>query len=176
MKSKFLTICAIFFSLILTTTTSCSSDDSDGGGGGGSAAMGTLKATVDGSSFESSEMATSLTVVDAGGNTTMFITATDLQGRNMTLQIIGYAGEGSYDIGGANTILVNATWVLVDVNNPLASQTFASPYDGDAVRGTITITADSGDNMQGTFEFTAKDNMGGSTIVNVTNGSFNINY
>jgi len=178
MNSKFLTICAIFFSLILTTT-SCSSDDDGGGGGGESqAAAGTLRATVDGANFESTATTTSLTIIDLGQQgKSFFITATDLQGRNLTLQVaLGYEGEGSYDIGGTNLVFVNATWVVVDVNDPFNPETYVAPYDDDSVRGEMVITSDDGSNVQGTFEFTAKDNMGGSTVVNVTNGSFNIDY
>lgn len=173
MKSNFLFIGALFLFFAFSTS-SCSDDDGDNGGG--TAAAGTVKANVDGSNFESQSMTSSLTLVDGGGSTTMLITATDLEGRNLTLQVIGYNGEGSYDIGGNNTILVNATWVEVDVNNPSNVQTYISPYDGDAVRGFIEIDSDSGDNMQGTFEFTAGDNMGGTGVVDITSGSFNLDY
>ncbi len=173
MKSNFLLIGA-FFLFLTFSFTSCSEDDGDGGGG--TAAAGTVKANVDGFNFESQPMASSLSVVSGGTGQTMFITATDFEGRNLTLQIIGYNGEGSYDIGGSNTILVNATWVEVDVNNPTNSETWISPYDGDAVRGFIDVDSDSGSNMTGTFEFTAGGNAGGGGVINITNGSFNLDY
>ena len=178
MKTQFLKTSLILLSLVFgLTTMSCSDDDDGDNPGGNTAAAGTVKANVDGFNFESSPMVSSLTLQNAGGSTTMFITSTDLEGRNLTLQIIGYNGEGNYDIGGANTILVTATWVVVDVNNPTGTpETYISPYDGDAVRGFIDVNSDSGDNMQGTFEFTAADNMGGSGTINVTNGSFNLDY
>ena len=40
--------------------------------------------------------------------------------------------------------------------------------------GFIKIDADSGDNIQGTFEFEAGNDSG--DIINVTNGSFNLDY
>ena len=73
MNSKFLTICAIFFSLILTTT-SCSSDD-DGGSGGGGTASGTVSATIDGAGFQSDASLTWATRIDVLGTETITITA-----------------------------------------------------------------------------------------------------
>jgi len=178
MKTQFLKTSLILLSLVFgLTTMSCSDDDGDNPGGN-TAAAGTVKADVDVYNFESSPMASSLSVADGGGgSTTMFITATDLGGRNLTLQIVGYNGEGNYDIGGVNSILVTATWIVVDVNNPTGTpETWISPYDGDAVRGFIDVNSDSGDNMQGTFEFSASDGTGGSGTINVTNGSFNLDY
>ena len=175
MKSNFLFIGAMFLFLAFTTS-SCSDDDGDDPGGN-TASAGTVKANVDGFDFESEPMASSLTVQEAGGSTTMFITATDFEGRNLTLQITGYNGEGNYDIGGANIVFVNATWVVIDVNNPTGTpDTWVSPYDGDAVRGFIDVNVDSGDNMQGTFEFSASDGTGAGGIIDITNGSFNLDY
>ena len=176
MSSKFLTICAIFCSLILTTTTSCSSDDDGGSGGGDPAANGVLKATIDGAGFESTPITSSLTIIETQSGKSFFITATDLQGRNITLQIaLGYEGEGNYEIGGENLAFVNASWIVVDISNPLNSETYVAPYDDTSVRGEMQISSDDGSNVQGTFNFTAKL-QSGSSVVNVTNGSFNLDY
>ena len=180
MKTQLLKTSLILLGLVFGLTTTSCSDEDDGGGSGGNAAAGTIKANVDGFNFESEPMATSLTITDDGAGTTMLITATDFEGRNLTLQITtGYSGEGNYDIGGDNTVFVTATWVEVDVNDPFGPQdSYISPYDddGDPIKGFIDINSDTGDNIKGTFEFTAADNMGGNDIVNVTNGSFNLDY
>jgi len=158
--------------------TSCSDDDGDGGGGS-TAAAGTLKATVDGQNFESASMTTSATIVEAGGGKSFAVTATDLEGRNLTLQIsFGYEGEGTYEIGGDNTVFVVATWVVIDLNT-FQPTTYASPFEDTTVRGSMTITSDDGSNVQGTFEFVAGDGDGSQgpiNTVNVTNGSFNLDY
>ena len=177
MKTQLLKTSLILLGLVfgLIVTSSCS--DEDDGGSGGNAASGTVKAKVDGSKFVSEKISSSLTITDSANGTTMVIVATDSKGRSLTMQIIeGYTGEGNYDIGGDNTIFVIASWVEVDINDPFGPQdSWVSPYDGadDAV-GFIKINADSGDNIRGTFEFKAADDSG--DIINVNNGSFNLDY
>ena len=117
MNTKFLTICAIFFSLILTTT-SCSSDD-DGGGGGG-VPSGTIKANIDGTSF-TSNVAASGNLVTVGPSATLTLLGTDTQGKALNFVINGFDGVGTYDIGGANLIFVVASYTEANASNPLDS-------------------------------------------------------
>lgn len=77
----------------------------------------------------------------------------------ITINISGYTGPGDYILGGYNTAIF---------------------YDGygseyDATSGTITITTDNNGFVQGYFYFSGLGyNSSGS--VNVTNGTFNLNY
>lgn len=180
MKTQFFKTSLILLSLVFgLTATSCSNDDGDNPGGN-TAAAGTVKATVDGQDFQSTDMTTSLTIIDsAGGGKTFSITATDLEGRNLTLQVTeGYVGEGTYEIGGDNIIFVVATWVVIDLNT-FQPTTYAAPFEDTTVKGSMTITSDDGSNVQGNFEFVAGDGDGSQgpiNTVNVTNGSFNLDY
>jgi len=171
MKSNFLFIGAMF--LFLTFSTSSCSDD-DGDGGGGNAAPGTVNATIDGASF-TSDVAASGNLVTQGAFATLTILGTNANGQALNFVVNGFDGVGTYDIGGANTIFVTASYTEANASDPTASQSWQAPYDGDAVRGTFEVTSDNGDNVQGTFEFTGKNSNDGS-VVDITNGTFNIDY
>ncbi len=173
MKTQLFKVSFILLSLVFGLTTSCSDDD--GGSGGGSSAPGTMSATIDGSNYQSSEMLSSANKVNAGGSTTLTLLGNSNEGKTITINILGYDGTGTYDIGGDNLIAVTASYIEANVSNPTASQSWSAPYDGDTVRGTISVSSDANDNVQGTFEFTAKNSNDGS-VVDITDGSFNMDY
>jgi len=170
MKSNFLMLSTLFLFLILST--SCSSDDD--GGSGDNAAPGTVNASIDGTDF-TSNVAASGNLVTQGGFATLTILGSNADGQALNFVVNGFDGVGTYEIGGANTIFVTASYTEANVSDPTASQSWQAPYDGDAVRGTFDVSSDDGENVQGTFEFTAK-NSNDDTVVDVTNGSFNIDY
>lgn len=170
MKSNFLLIGTLFLFLTLGFT-SCSDDD---GGSGTGVSVGTIKANIDGAGFNAN-IATSGNLVTQGAFATLTILGTNADGQALNFVINGFDGEGTYDIGGANTIFVTASYTEANASNPMASQSWQAPYEGDAVRGTLSISSDSGSSVQGTFEFTAKNSNDG-TVVDVTNGEFNIEY
>lgn len=154
------------FSLI--TLSSCSSDDD--GGGGGQAAEGTVTAKIDGSTFTSMEIASTANFVAAGN--VMSIQGSDADGRAIIILINGYEGEGTYEIGGDNSIFVSASYTEIDINT-LTSESWAAPYSGGEVVGSISISEETEDNLKGTFEFSAR-NDNTDTIIDITDGSFNV--
>ena len=154
------------FSLI--TLSSCSSDDD--GGGGGQAAEGTVTAKIDGTTFTSMEIASIANYVAAGN--VMTIQGSDADGKAIVLIINGYEGEGTYEIGGDNSIFVSGSYTEVDINT-FTSVSWAAPYAGGDVVGSISISEETDDNLKGTFEFTAaNDEL--NTTRNITDGSFNV--
>lgn len=173
MKPNFLTISTIFLSLFISISlTSCSSDDD--GGSGGNAANGTLKANIDGANFQSQEMLSTANKVSAGGSTTMTLQGTDNSGKGFIFVINGYDGVGTYTFGGTSLGFINGSYIEANATNPTASQTWTAPYDDDSIRGELQMSTDSGDNVTGTFEFTAKNSNGDGSIKNITEGSFNL--
>lgn len=172
MKSNFLKINLIVFSLIFSLS-SCSNEDD--GGSPGNASNGTITASIDGNSFQSNAMFSVSNLIDQGGITTLTLQGTNNDGNGFTFVINGFDGVGTYDIGGSNTIFVNASYIEADATNPTNSQTWQSPYDDDSVRGEFQVNEDTGSNVKGTFEFTAKNSNDGS-VKNITDGSFNLDY
>lgn len=160
--------------LIFSINVSCSKDDD--GGSSGAAAAGTIEANIEGAdAFKTETMLTSATRVETGSTgATVSITGNTTNGRNMTLTINGFEGEGTYDIGGDNLVFVVASYTEVDVNNPSDAESWVAPYTED-VNGEINISASSDTNIQGTFNFTGKSNQNESTKA-ITNGSFNVDF
>lgn len=164
---------AVLVLALITTLTSCSSDSS--GGGGGSASLGTLKGKVAGSNFTSMTAATFATKQVAGLTTNFIIQGSDASGKAIQLMIMGTDGTtGTFEISDTAGISVIASYSEVNLST-MTSQTWAAPYDGSGVVGSITISEVTDTNIKGTFNFTGK-NQSGSDTKNVTDGAFNVNF
>jgi hypothetical protein len=174
MKSNFLLIGTMFL-FIAFGFTSCSDDD---GGSSGSASAGTVKATIDGQSYQSDEMLTSANYVESG--LALNITANNMNGQNLTFVVNGFdRSTGTFEIGGDNLIAIVATYTEVDtsnISNP-TTESWVAPFDDTSVRGTISFSTVTDTTIEGTFEFTAKNNAANlDDTIEVTNGSFNLDY
>jgi hypothetical protein len=157
-----------------TLLSSCSSDD--GGGGGGSASLGQVKAKVGGTNFTSMDLATFATKQVIGGFTTIIVQGSDASGKAIQLILSDYdGGTGTYAISDDANISAIASYIEANISNPMASQTWAAPYDGSGAVGSITITEISDTNVKGTFNFTGKNQDGDDTKA-ITNGAFNVNF
>jgi hypothetical protein len=177
MKTK--TLKHFIFGIVLAVTTflsSCSSD-SDNGGGGGNAALGTVKAKVGGANFTSMNLATFATRQLVGGITTVVVQGSDASGKAIQIMLTGGAtvGNGTYQVSDSTGITAIASYTEVNISNPLASVTWAAPYEGSGVAGSVTITEITDTNVKGTFSFTGK-NQSGTDTKQVTNGAFNVNF
>ncbi len=162
----------VLMAVVAISLTSCKKDD-DGGSAGG-AASGTVSAKVAGSDYNSEAALTSATRIDANGTSTVTITANTMNGRNMTISIIGgFDGVGSYNIGGGANVFGNASYTEVDVANPMDAQTWVAPYD-ETVAGEINVSEVSTTNIKGTFNFKGKNADG--SFKEITEGSFNVNF
>lgn len=170
MKSNFLFIGALFLFLIFST--SCSSDDD--GGSGGNAAAGTVTAKIDGANFQSNTMLSTANKVTQGAADVMTLQGTDNSGKGFNFAINGYEGEGTYTFGGASLGFIVGNYIEANASDPLNSQTWTAPYDNEDIRGEISISSDSGDNVKGTFEFTCKNFNGDGSIKTITEGSFDL--
>jgi hypothetical protein len=157
-----------------TLLSSCSSDD--GGGGGGTASLGQVKAKVGGTNFTSMDLATFATKQVIGGFTTIIVQGSDASGKAIQLILSDYdGGTGTYAISDDANISAIASYIEANISNPMASQTWAAPYDGSGSAGSITITEISDTNVKGTFNFTGKNQNGDDTKA-ITNGAFNVNF
>ena len=157
----------------IVTVISCKTDDD--GGDGGTASSGTVNATIDGTSYESDAMGTSAQLISAAGIETLTITSNEFAtSKNITIVINGLDAEGTYQIGGEANISIVASYIEANVSNPADSQIWSAP-SSDAIAGEFNVSSLSDTNIQGTFRFTATNNQNGTTV-EVTNGSFNLDY
>src|SRR5690606_30496612 len=99
-----------------------------------------------------------------------------------SINVNGFEGVGTYDVGGGSTGLgaANAAYIeiVVDPSNPMDFEEtiWAAPYDGGAKVGEIQVSEYvEGDYVKGTFHFEAK-NQDGDDMKNITNGSFFIYF
>ena len=170
MKNYLSTLSVILLGLFIGFT-SCSSDDD--GGPDANTSAGTISAKIDGNSFQSQQLLSRATQVEVGAATSIILQGTDNSGKGFNLNITGFTGTGTYEIGGVNSIFVIANYVEGNPTNPLATQTWTAPYDNDDLRGTIIFTEATATNVKGTFAFTAK-NPNDNSVINVTEGAFNL--
>lgn len=160
---------------LATLLTACSGSD-DGGGGGGNASLGQVKAKVGGSNFTSMNLATFATKQVVGGFTTIIIQGSDASGKAIQLMLTGTDGTaGTYEISDDANISAIASYIEANISNPMASQTWAAPYDDSGAVGSITITEITDTNVKGNFTFTGK-NQNGTDTKAITNGAFNVNF
>ena len=171
------TIKHISFALVLvlalvTTLSSCSSDSSSSGSGG----LGTLKASVGGTSFKSIPQAATAIIASNGTFQNLSISGADATGKSLILTIIGEnIGVGTYSITDQSDEIASGTYTEVDISNPSSAQVWGAPYDGGGNSGSIIITSMTATNVKGTFSFTAINATTGTGTKAITNGVFNVN-
>jgi hypothetical protein len=107
------------------------------------------------------------TKVSAAGASILMMQGTDNSGKGFMLRISTYNGTGTYDLGFTN-IANTATFI----EGIAVGQQYSTAYQGTS--GKITITADDGKRIEGTFEFVGKIN-NTSASRTVTNGKFKVN-
>jgi hypothetical protein len=170
------------FGLMLTLVvavimSSCSGDD-NGSSGGGSAALGKVNAKIGNKNFKS--YVASAMKQGTGSAYSIIIQASDEGGNAINLMLHGVDGQpGTFQIDSeANlTAVASYTETVVNLSNPAASTftTWAAPYEGSNVTGSITISEISATNVKGTFEFKGI-NQSGADTKQVSNGAFNLNF
>lgn len=170
-------ICAYLLVTSSMFISSCSSDDD--GGGGGTAALGTIKAKVNGSNVTTLDITTFATqvgpILQIQGNTG------GTSSKAFVMNVTTFDGVGTYDIGGGSTGLgqANVSYVetTVDLSNPTAPdiKTWSAPFEGGEKVGEIKVSEVTDTNIKGTFFFTAK-NVGDNSTKEITEGSFNIEF
>lgn len=166
------------FVLVLAVTTilsSCSS--SDGGGGGGSVGVGTLKAKIGSTNFNSITQATTAMLLDNGSYQNLSIGGATTTGKTLQIMILAEnIGVGTYQISDSNDSANTVAYSEVNINNPTSGvKSWAAPYDGGGNSGSIVITSMTASNVQGTFSLTVNDVINGTGTKEITNGAFNIN-
>lgn len=161
----------VLMAVIAVSLTSCKKDDD--GGGGGTAASGTVSAKVGGSNYTSAVLLTSAILSNGNGTSSLIITSNDMNGKNISLQIMGtFDGVGTYNIGGGANVSAVGSYTEIDVSNPTDAQVWSAPYD-DTVSGEIKVSEITSTAVKGTFHFKGKNENG--TFKDVSNGAFNVN-
>lgn len=144
----------------------CSNDDGQDVSGSGEefsanvAGVGTIAASKD---FDT----VSGTKIAAGGSNVLVLQGTDNSGKGFMLRLNTYNGAGSYSLGFGN-IANSATYI----GGTALGEQYSTAFQGTS--GNITVTADDGKTIEGTFEFVGKVN-NTSTSVSVSDGVFKVN-
>jgi len=100
------------------------------------------------------------TVTAGGGEDYIFVTADNLAGDSITIQMRANLVVGTYLINSSNNVQVHYTPIDDD-------------FGGSAVTGTVTITEKTSSRIKGTFSAPV---VIGSTTYNFTEGSFDVEY
>lgn len=160
-------IMLLLMTLSLVTLTACSTSDDNNNNN--NAADGTIEAKIDGTSFTSLDLTSVATL--ASGN--LIIQGNDADGKSIVMTIFGYNGEGSYEFTGADPLILHiANYIEADAVNPMNTQSWTAPFDGTAA-GTVSITLDTADNVEGTFEFSGQ-NANDMSMKVISEGTFNL--
>ena len=124
---------------------------------------GTLSLKHDGTNWSAS-----LAVVGVNSNNVVNVTGSDSNGNQASIVIYGASGPGTYKIGGFGNASSQGRWT----QGLAQSDTFvANAVLGE---GEVTFDALSESSAKGTFKFTGYNS--DKVSVNVTEGSFNVNF
>jgi hypothetical protein len=154
-RLSFSLFCA-FFALSLSACDSGGSDG-DGGGSGGMGGSAAIEATIDGSDFAATLVATA----DHNDDGSIDVVGSD-QTRTIGLTIEA-AATGTYTASNGGTV---ASMIV-----SASGEAFSTVLGGS---GTIRVTSISADRVAGTFSFTATSTL--SNTVSVTNGTFDVAF
>lgn len=157
--------------LLLTLSLSLAACDSGGDDDIDPIALGSMTATVGGSSWNAANATAN--VITVAGNRTLAISGatvgTQITTMTLTITAIGGAaiGTGTYSLSDEVT------------DNVFGSATYLPTFNpGDAyasTAGTVTISEIDDDHVEGTFSFTGQVAASGETIT-VADGRFNVGY
>ncbi|RZJ35944.1 MAG: hypothetical protein EOO51_03765 [Flavobacterium sp.] len=167
-KMKFFGRAAVV-ALAFAMSTSCNNDDNNGGGG--STPDGTyIKGKIDGTSWQSLEIAGQsvaiATTMGSGVDRVILVNGSgDMSGTDsMVIQLIGIDAPGTYDINPDT----NSLLAYVKTSEDKSYDT----SDCSAATGTVTITTINDTKIEGSFSFTGKVDEDCSQTKTVTNGTF----
>lgn len=161
----------LFIGLSSLLLTSCSSDDGESSNGDGG---GEMTANISGQSFKSHPVSSNVVKSSAAGTTTLFVQGTNTDGIGITMSIMNYTGEGTYQFGPVTSNFNTASYTETDISNPMATQVWSASYDTTS-SGSITITEESSEGVKGNFSFKGK-NGNDDTIKTINEGKFDLNF
>lgn len=158
----------VLFLFAAVAFTACSNSDDDAGdnnnnGGNGNGAAEFLTAKVDGADFEAAQDP-AVIVAATVANGVLAVQGGQNDGQTIRATINGYDGPGTYETG--NNI-ANPNSLMYVTISPVAS--WMSTFDIGS--GTLTVTSDDGETIEGTFSFEGY-NAEDMTTKNITEGSF----
>ena len=171
---KFFKTCIIFLTVISLALTGCSKDDDENGSGDGG---GEMTASISGAGAFKSFPASSNAVKQTIGSTStmLMVQGTNADGQGITINIMGYTGEGTYDFTFGSSNSSSATYTETDVNNPMATQIWTTLYSSGASNGSITISEETSSGVKGTFNFKGK-NGNDDSVRTISEGKFNVSF
>ncbi|MAM19319.1 MAG: DUF6252 family protein [Christiangramia sp.] len=159
-----------FFLLISVALTSCSGDDENGAGDGG----GKMTAKIEGKDFESFAISSNAVKSSSNGGTMLFLQGTNSDGIGITMTIMGYDGEGTYQFGPVTSNFNTASYTETNISNPMNTQVWSASYDTSS-SGSVTISEETDSGVKGTFQFKGK-NGNDDSIKTISGGEFDLNF
>lgn len=142
----------ILFSIVLIVLASCNNDDDDNN----SLPDPSMSANIDGISWTADVSLTGST----GGNV-LLLTGAGSNGTQIVISVVNYTGESTYDIPSGNSNSFGR-W-----NS--GTEQFSTTIGGT---GTVNVTTDNGNQVSGTFSFTALSL--GANNASITQGEFTV--
>ena len=147
--------------------TSCGDDDSGSTNNNNNSTGEFLTAKVDGQTFEAASEFDAIAASSSSG--ALIVQGSNSQGRAIQITLMSYDGPGTYNM--SNIIQGQ---LLYTIASPFTSYSSAA---GDGANGTLEITLDDGDKIEGNFSFTGRKAEENATeTVSVTDGSFRANF
>ncbi len=148
----------------------CDKDDDDTATG--NVSQGTMTAKIDGTDFSNSHNVGQATLAQLPSHNNIVIQASNSDGKSINIIINNYTGTGTYEINSSGLNPNTAVYTETDISNPANTQIWQSPYQNSPI-GTVKITVETDDNLQGEFSFKAK-NATDNSEKNITEGFFNL--
>ena len=157
--------------LCLFICTSCVSDNSDEGTISPVDDANVMRASIGSFTFESDDVNTGSSLSGASGAQTLRLSAGD-GSRIITLEIIGYVGEGTYDV--STTVPERRVVASYAASNGSTNinewPVWNAPFE-NSTNGQVVINSASDTSVSGSFNFVGKN---GDETLSISNGSFTI--
>ena len=168
MKNTF-NLLSIGLTFGLLIFTGCVSDDSDEATISPINDANVMRASIGSFSFESDDLNTGSSLSGMSGAQTLRLTAGD-GSRIITLEIIGYAGEGTYDV--STTVPERRVVASYAASNGSSNindwPVWNAPFE-NSTNGQVVINAASASSVSGSFNFVGQN---GDETLAVSNGTF----
>ena len=170
-RVKFLNLCIVFLTISGLILAGCSSDDESGAGDGG----GEMTANISGSgSFKSHSISSNAVKTASSAGTSLFVQGTNSDGVGITMTIMNYTGEDTYQFGPVTSNFNTASYTETNVSSPSNTQVWSASYDTSS-SGSITISEETDSGVKGSFSFKGK-NSNDDSIKTISDGNFDLNF
>lgn len=155
----------------ISVLSGCSKDDDQNSQGSGG---GKMTAKIDGENFESYSVSSNAVKSASSAGTMLFLQGTNADGVGITMTVMNYTGEGTYQFGPVTSNFNTASYTETNISNPTNTQVWSASYDTSS-SGSVTISTETSSGVKGTFQFKGK-NGNDDSIKTISGGEFDLNF